>query len=640
MASRRKPHTRASARTIHSQHPAHRSTGLWLRAALLVLVGALAYWNSVSGPFLFDDQRSIAQNVQIRRLWPLSDALSPPHDTPVAGRPVVNLSFAINYAIGGLSVRGYHVSNVAIHLLCALILFGIIRRTLSGRKLRDWFGSEAMNLAWVCALIWMLHPLQTEAVSYLTERTESLMALFYLLTLYCSLRTAETANTGRWQAASIVSCALGMACKESMVTAPMIVLLYDRVFLYDSFKESIRARGRLYAGLAATWLVLAALIVGGPRASSVGFSTGVSSWVYLLNQTKLISHYLRLSIWPRGLVLDYGLPEPLTLHAVLPAALLVSALLLAVILGFVIRPFLGFLGAWFFITLAPTSSIIPISTEVGAERRMYLPLAAIVVFAVMVGRLLLNRVTGAIGATGRLAGARTKPVLGAVVVSAVCALLAAGTILRNREYQSALSMARTIVERRPHGRAHYLLGTELIALGGHQDEAMAQLFESARDYPGAHYALGMELVAAGKPDEGIAQLQEFIRLAPSHVNVIPAREMIGRVFMSQGKYDAAAEQFTLLLKIAPSFADAHGYLGDLSLGQKHFQDAIVQYREFLKLRPGSARVHGNLGLALAQSGRLDEAIAEFRQALQIDDSYDEARQNLQLALRLKSTGNP
>jgi tetratricopeptide (TPR) repeat protein len=348
----------------------------------------------------------------------------------------------------------------------------------------------------------------------------------------------------------------------------------------------------------------------------------------LLNQTVMVAHYLRLALWPQGLVLDYGLPQAITLGGVMPAAVVVIALLLATIIGLVFRPFLGFLGAWFFITLAPTSSVIPISTEVGAERRMYLPLAAIVVLAVMLGRLLLNRVTAVVAPTGRLANIPVQPGLSCLVVSVVCGLLAAGTILRNREYESSLSIARTIIERRPHGRAHYLLGTELISLGGHHDEAMDHLREAARDYPGARYALGTELVATGRPDEGVEQLQEFIRLLPSHLNVIPAREMIGRVLMSQGKFDAAAEQFTRLLETAPSFADAHGYLGDVLLAQKRFQDAIRQYRQFLELRPASARAHTNLGLALAESGRLDEAIAAFQRAVEVDPQYAEAHRNL------------
>lgn len=620
-----------------------------LGVVLLILAGTLTYWNSLSGPFLFDDQRSIVENAQIRVLWPIAHVLRPPLETPVAGRPLVNLSFAINYASGELNVQGYHVFNLAVHLFCALTLFAVIRRTLESPKLAEKFRGRAEPIAWASALIWTLHPLQSEAVNYLTQRTESMMALFYLLTVYCSIRAVRPVGGGpgpqrgaragvvnRWEAAAIASCLLGTACKESIVTAPLTVLLYDRVFLFGSFPQSFRARGRLYAGLAATWLALAAVMIEGPRASSVGFSNGVSAWTYLLNQAPVIAHYLRLAVWPRGLVLDYGLPQPVAIGQVLPSILLIVILLVVTVIGLVRRPFLGFLGAWFFITLAPSSSLVPISTEVGAERRMYLPMAAVVVFAVIIAHRLLNRLTS--GLTARLKPQARQPdfILGFVLTAALCALLALGTIDRTREYESRLKMAQTIVERRPHGRAHFMLGTELLAQGGDRVEAMAHFRESARTYPGGHYALGTELIASGKADEGVQHLQEFMHLLPSHVNVIPAREMIGRVFLSQGKLDNAAEQFRLLLRTAPSFADAHGYLGDTLLAKGSLQDAIVEYQLFLRLRPASARAHANLGLALAKSGRLDEAIVEFRRSLEIDGSYAEAKNYLTYALQLKS----
>src|SRR6185503_1166416 len=104
---------------------------------LIVAAGAATYGNSLSGPFIWDDQISVVANRTIQHLWPLSDPLRPPRETPVAGRPIVNLSFAINYAIGGLSEAGYHVGNIALHICCALLLFGIVRRTLAGLAARS-----------------------------------------------------------------------------------------------------------------------------------------------------------------------------------------------------------------------------------------------------------------------------------------------------------------------------------------------------------------------------------------------------------------------------------------------------------------------------------------------------------------------
>ena len=356
-------------------------TGVWWRASLLVLAGLVVYWNSFSGPFVFDDVASVVENQQIRS-WRLADVLAPEREAPTAGRPLVNASFAFNYALGGLDVRGYHAWNLAVHLACALLVFGVVRRTLQTPALRARFGDRAADLAFVVALLWAIHPLNTEVVDYITQRTESMMGVFYLATMYASLR-AVTDPSWRWLSAAVLCCAAGMACKESMVTAPLMVALYDRSFVFPSVRDAWARRWRLYAGLAAAWIVLALLLWSGPRAHSAGFASGITAWTYLLNQTRMIPHYLRLAIWPRSLVVNYGWPAPVTLADVLPQALFISVLFVATVVALVRRPALGFAGAWFFVTLAPTSSIVPIATEVGAERRMYLPLIAIIALAVV-----------------------------------------------------------------------------------------------------------------------------------------------------------------------------------------------------------------------------------------------------------------
>ena len=180
---------------------------MFLAVALLLLAGVVAYSNSFSAPFLFDDDPAIADNPTIRSLWPPWGVLSPPNTgAGVNGRPVINLSFAINYSLGGLGVRGYHVANLAIHLCAALALFGIIRRTLLRPVLQPRFGDHALPIAFVAALVWMLHPLQTESVIFVEQRTESLMGLFYLLTLYAAVRGMEAPPSRGWQILAFVTC--------------------------------------------------------------------------------------------------------------------------------------------------------------------------------------------------------------------------------------------------------------------------------------------------------------------------------------------------------------------------------------------------------------------------------------------------
>jgi len=556
-------------------------------AVLIVLAGLIAYSSGLSTPFLFDDETGIVKNQQIRQVWPLDEALSPPAETPIARRPLVNLTLAINYAFSGLQPRGYHVTNLLIHLLAALTLFGIVRRTLAGPKLirlrqgsggqvqgsggqapsrrgrgaqtakpvselRASLARHSIPIAWASALIWTVHPLNSELIEYVVQRTESLMALFYLLTLYCAIRAFESGRRGgKWRVAAVLSCAAGMACKESMVTAPIVVALYDRVFLFDSFAEATQKRRPLYIGLAATWVIVAMLLASGGR-TTVGFSSGTSPWTYLLNQADVVAQYLKLVVWPRALVLDYGVPQPLMWQDVIAPASLLLVLLAAVIAALVYLPELGFLGACVFIILAPTSSIVPIASEVGAERRMYLPLACLVVLAV-VALYVLN---------WRIIGEKRAGVASMVVAVALALVATAGTIVRTHEYSSRLELSRTIVARRPTGRAHFLLGSELIAAQREQ-EAISEFRASAAEYPPAHFALGVELAGQQRIDDAIIELNEFIRLMPNDPVVIPARDLLGQLYLSKGQYGAAEDQFTLILEKQPTHASARQYLSAL-----------------------------------------------------------------------------
>jgi tetratricopeptide (TPR) repeat protein len=574
--------------------------GLAIRVAVIVIAGMLVYLNSLGGPFIFDDTTAILDNPQIRQLWPLTVPLTPPRDTPVAGRPVVNLTFALNYAVGAFDVRGFRLTNVAIHLLAALTLFGLVRRTLCLPSLEPTFGSQATNLSFVVALVWMLHPIQTETIDYVTQRTESMMGLCYLLTLYCSVRALE-GQQSRWHVAAVLACAIGMASKESMVTAPVMVALFDRVFVEGAVLQKVR-RPRLYAGLAATWLVLLMLLASGPR-TTVGFNTDVSSWTYLLNQSSILLTYLRVAFWPRDLVVDYGIPQPLTFTDVLLPMIAVAALAIVVVVLLRYRPHAGFLGAWCFITLAPTSSIVPIATEVGAERRMYLPLAGLVVLVVL--------------STYRAWTVRSLPGrAGPVAAVALCLALAAATVQRNREYESLISIMQSSVERRPHPRSHLMLGTALLE-AGRREEAMP-ILDRAKELPGTRFVLGIDYISRGQFGAGATELERFLELAPMHARVVEAREALGRAYAALGRLDRAATHLTEVIRLQPRRGPAYGYLGEVLLRQGRVAEGLQQFQTAAGLQPGNPDALRLLGIAQGQTGRLDAAAATFEQAIALD----------------------
>jgi tetratricopeptide (TPR) repeat protein len=618
--------------------------------ALLVLIGAASYANSLSGPFIYDDQDSIEENVHLRPPWSLSQVLSAPPQSSFAGRPVVSASAALNYAAGELDVRGYHLVNIAIHILAALVLFGIVRRTLLIPALRSRFERAAPGIAFICALLWLVHPLQTEVVNYVTQRTESLMGLFYLLTLYCAIRAFSLERAKSWYGVAILACALGMASKESMVTAPLIVLLYDAAFAAGSLKRALRTRGILYAGLAATWILLAGLNLSGPRSDTVGLTLGVGAWEYLLNQSQMIVNYLRLVVWPHPLALDYGRPRPLELGQAATSSLFIAVLFGATLAALVKTPKIGFLGAWFFVTLAPTSSLVPIVSEVGAERRIYVPLAGLVVLAVVVGYLALERLgkrlrtrreTGGKRPVGGRAGLdRAGSGLvgrgGGALALTLAVLLAGLTVRRNRDYRSEVSIWESAVRAVPDNyRAHYSLG-EALQSEGRDDAAERAYREALRLDPRharSHHNLAVILRARGEEDLAIRHYRLALETRPdfavTHFN-------LGNSLYARGDTVEAMASYREAIAADPDLIEAYTNLGILLQSRGRRTEAIQLYRRSLEIDPEYARGHYNLAGALELEGDLEEAIAHYRRAVEIQPDY--ARAHYMLALALRATG--
>ncbi|HET9368834.1 MAG TPA: tetratricopeptide repeat protein [Vicinamibacterales bacterium] len=600
-----------------------RSAGSWWRAALLVVATSVVYANSLHGPFIYDDRGTVLENTTIERLGDVGQVLRPPRETPVAGRPVVNVSFALNYAIGGHEVTGYHVVNIALHLACGLLLFAVVRQGLTSPAAVGTFGGIAGDLALAVSLLWLLHPINNEVVNYLSQRTESMMALWALATLYASQRVMSgDARRTLFTGTAIAACALGMASKESMVTVPVLVALYDRIFVAGSWRRVFADRAGLYAGLAATWIVLAVLVATSPRTLSAGFTAHDADVVtYLLNQAVMIVRYLTLAIWPRGLVLYYGWPLPLTIADVWPQLLLIAALAALTILALARWPRAGYLGAWVFITLAPTSSIVPIATEVGAERRMYLPMMALVVLAV----------TGAAYWLLRRRSPSPIRLLAAPVAIAAIAYSAASAA-RNREYASSLTLAETTAARWPTPAGESMYGTELAA-AGRLDDAERHLRAAAASFEPARYYLGTVLAKTGRVDEAAEQLRAFIASQPAELDQVHlARAVLADAYMRTGQWDRATEQYAAMVAARPNDLEAEALLAGALVRAQRFSEAITHYQRVVQARPNDAAGHGGLGVALASAGRLDEAIPAFARAAELDPGNGRAHQNLARAL--------
>jgi tetratricopeptide (TPR) repeat protein len=506
---------------------------------VILVAGAVAYSNSFAGLFVFDDEPSIRDNRHVARLWPLTGAMSAPPDTTLAGRPVASLTFAIDYALAGRhDLARYHTTNLAIHLASALLLFGVARRTLLSPRMRATFGDAATLLAAALALIWVVHPVQTGTVTYIVQRVESLMGLFFLATLYCAIRALEGGRQARrWTIGAIAACGVGMGAKEVMATAPLVVWTWDRTF---GERRDVPRRA-LYGGLCATWIVLLVLVAGKPRAFSVGFGFAEWPWWrYLATQAGVVVHYLRLAFAPSPLVLDYGWPPAASAAAVLLPGAVVVALLGLSVWALARRLPLGLAGAWWFLILAPTSSVIPIVTEVAAEHRLYLPLAAPIA-VVVAGAYALARRAGISN--------RAMAPGGLLATAALVALLATMTQARNLDYQDYDRIWSDTIAKRPlNARARNNYATSLIAQArfAEAEEHLRVATRVQPDFVEAEGNLGVALCAQGRFDEGIARLTHAVAMKPdyaaAHRNLAEAYGSHGRMAEAVAHYSAALRQ--------------------------------------------------------------------------------------------------
>ena len=584
---------------------------------LLVLAGILAYSNCLHGEFIMDDNGAILGNDHIKHLWPLTEALSALPRTTTTGRPTICLMMALNYAICGMNFAGYRIANLLVHLLAALTLFGIVRRTLGKSPLiSERMKASAETAAFACALLFELHPLQTIAVNYIVQRAESVMALFYLLTFYCAIRGLQCEQArgarARWFVAAVAACSLGMGSKEAMVSAPLMVLLYDRTFQAGGFKEAWRRSRLLYAGLAATWLVLGALLVfGNQREGARWGRLPYTGFEYALTQCNVIPYYLGLALWPRPLCFDYGWPIMRTLSSALPGVAAMAPLVCATLWALWRRSGPGFLAAFFLVAIAPSSSVMPLP-DAAAEYRMYLPLAALCVLFVTVLWSVANAISSRNASGAGAAPAALIPLLAAVAWAALLALM---TFDRNIDYHSAVAIWGDVARKRPeHARGHANFG---IALA---EEAMR---DASR---GDTKSEVKNLVLAA------AEMNEALRLKPDiesvHLNLAKVLAMLGQYENALLHFGAAAEADPQNPGLRHDLAAIHYNWGaDLfNLGDN--DRALSELNESLRIEPQHAEAHFMAGMAFARSGHRVEAAREFNAALTIRPDYADARAEL------------
>lgn len=607
---------------VRSRHGATWWVTLFAPVAIVAAIAG-AYCNSFPNGFVFDDLGSVLRNPTIRDLRSIGDVLGTAGIQPgqtARGRPLLNLSLAVNYAISGLQPWSYHAFNVMIHALAALLLFDLVRRTLLLPALRERFVRTAGPLAGAIALLWALHPLNTQAVTYIVQRVEAMMALFLLLTLYCLLRGATSRFSPAWYAASVASCLAGAATKEVIAVAPVLAILYDWIFLSGTLRKALRTRWWVYLGLAASWVALY-FLVSGARGESAGFHAPISVVGYWGTQLWAISRYLYLAIWPADLTLDYGSEWTTSGWGIVLPGVLVAILLAATAAALWRRPKVGFLAAAFFVVLAPTT-IVPVATQTVSEHRMYLPLAAVMTLAVVGVYWLADRAI----ALGKLRSS-TAVACGLALVVVAAAGLGARTYFRNFDYLSELTLWQDTIRKCPDNpRAYNNAAVELV-LAKRYDLAMEYFDRAIRlrsDYADALYNRGLCFQRRGQIEAAIVDFSRAVKADP-HAPILRLKR--AECLQQKGRWRQAIEDYdraSLLESNSASLYYNRGFcwqnLGDL-------RSAVRDYTRTIALEPAFPLAFNNRGICFTTLGQPREAMADYDQAIALNPTNAEAYNN-------------
>lgn len=541
--------------------PSPRERSVLLQALLVVLACAGLYAGSLDVPFLLDDP-------------------VPAQPLDYTTRPLVWATFDLNRAWSGAALWSYHVVNIAVHAACALLWLAVLRRALA----LAWPALEprrASALAFVATLLWSVHPLQTGAVTYLSQRAESLAALFALLTVLGFLVVVRAPRSPLGWSAALAGTVLGFLTKETAATVPAILLVLELALVRASPGETWRRRGAFHLAL---WAVSAACIarfvwpmVFSERSSAgLGASHLVTPLEYLRSQPGVLLHYLRLCLWPHPLVFDYGWQVAEGARAIVPQTLAVLALLGATVVLLVRRHPAGAALAAAWLYLAPTTSLVPIR-DLAFEHRMYLPL----------GPLLALLCAGCLA---RVPFPRAWLAAGLVAALA----LAAATVRRNEEYRDAETLWRTVVERAPENPRGY---NNLAALYIDRDRL----------------------------DEAEALLRRALELKPRYGK---AFDNLAVIAAARGRIAEALELFARANEVEES-ARVHGHMARLLEVTGRSAQAAQHHARALELAPRDGRVHLAHGQFLARAGRIEEARAALERAVALDPSGREAPRELE-----------
>ncbi len=610
---------------------------------IILLVGVLCYSNTLNSPFQLDEKYYIEKNPLVKDLSYYVDpsmAEGLKWRGTLKTRYMAFLSFALNYKLHGFDVTGYHAVNLSIHILNSSLVYFLVLLAFRTPFLRGSpLAGRSTPVALFAALLFVSHPLQTEAVTYVYQRLASLAAFFCLLSLVAYARSRLSQGRARRYAlylVSVGSAVLAMKTKENAFTLPVMIMLFEFLF----FKGPVKGRVLRLLPLMLTLLIIPLSLTGAAGISSSGATLprgniAATRWEYLLTQFTAVATYLRLLFLPVNQNLDYD--YPLYGSFLQPRVFLSFLLVLSVIgAGFYLLyrsrdkapelRLISFGVFWFFVALSVESSIIPLLTLMN-EYRVYLPSAGAFV-AFSVGVFLL---------ASKIPRSRTRSAV-FVFLFLIPVVLAGASYARNRVWQSEVGMWEDVVGKSPgSARGHQNLGNAYES-SGRFEEAIEHYLISLSIKPfdiKGHQYLGSAYASSGRFEEAIEHYLVSLSIKPSDIVVVIN---LADVYFDAGRIENAAEQFERALDLSEHYPPGLISVEDIekvnyNLGVSYYtlgqaDRAIESYLNALKLNPGNSAAYNNLGVAYFEKGWTDRAISTYQEALRANPGNAAAYINL------------
>jgi len=639
-------------------------------ALVFIVAASFIYSNTLEAPFVFDDKQNILDNHSIRISEITIDSLS----KAVFGkktnslRPCTRITFALNYYFHRYSLKGYHLVNIVIHILSGILFYFFLKKTLSIPSIQSRYNNPAL-IALSAALLWIVHPLHTQSVTYIVQRMNSMSAMFYILSilLYVAGRTHQqeliaqsplrTTKTWFYFSGAFVSWLMAIGSKENAAVLPFFIFLYEWYFFQNLDRVWLKRNIKIFFLIIILFGITAFIFMGPSPFERIQTINDFKNQHFtfmerVLTQPRVIIYYITLLFYPHPSRLNIDYDFPLSHSLIDPATTFFSCFVIISLIGAAVclakqERIVSFCIIWFLGNLAIESSVIPLA--VIFEHRTYLPSMMICLLPVIIGQ-------------------RHIPVQW-IVNALLCIALfifSFWTYQRNSIWNNPAALWSSCVKNFPNkARPHNNLGNALEKQGS-IDVAIKHYHEALRlkpDYEDAHNNMGNALIKQNHIDEAVKHFKTALRINPHYVHAYinlagaflkqnrideaiqhskealrlnthlsEAHYNLGLAFSKLNRVDESIQQYRMALRINPDYEGAHNNIGNALIKRGHFEDAIQHYKETLRINPDHAEAHNNLGNALTQQNRIDEAVKQYKEALRINPNYVDAHNNLGIAL--------